>query len=267
MKKAKLNANAVGATSSRPHFEGMTKNNQKGITLIALIITIIVMLVLVGVTINVALNGGLFEKGEKAAYQTNASTIKEMVALKKAEVLAGYNGKSQDDYKITMNGLELTGNLKEFETKLTVSKDGTLYYIKDEVTEKEIKWLEEIGITENKEPIVGKTPLRQIKHGDVWTDVSFASMTLSNTGITLPATEYVEEDETGTLEQPVEVEINDYGFLINGDDSWIVIYADWMENDGSYGMFIESEDFEFAIFYFFSIGTKGKTECQESFRN
>ena len=35
--------------------------NKKGITLIALIITIIVMLILVGVTINVALNGGLFE--------------------------------------------------------------------------------------------------------------------------------------------------------------------------------------------------------------
>ena len=38
----KQNANHVGATSSRPHFEGMTlKNNQRGITLIALIITIV----------------------------------------------------------------------------------------------------------------------------------------------------------------------------------------------------------------------------------
>ena len=38
--------------------------NQKGITLIALIITIIVMLILVAVTISVVLNGGLFEKAE-----------------------------------------------------------------------------------------------------------------------------------------------------------------------------------------------------------
>ena len=68
--------NFVGATSSRPHFEEIAKE-KKGITLIALIITIIVMLILVGVTINVALNGGLFEKGEKAAYQTQASTVKE----------------------------------------------------------------------------------------------------------------------------------------------------------------------------------------------
>ena len=43
---------------------------QNGITLIALIITIIVMLILVGVTINVALNGGLIEKARTAGEQT-----------------------------------------------------------------------------------------------------------------------------------------------------------------------------------------------------
>ena len=39
---------------------------EKGITLIALIITIIVMLILVTVTISVALDGGLFQKAEDA---------------------------------------------------------------------------------------------------------------------------------------------------------------------------------------------------------
>ena len=43
---------------------------QNGITLIALIITIIVMLILVGVTINVALNGGLISTTQKAAKET-----------------------------------------------------------------------------------------------------------------------------------------------------------------------------------------------------
>ena len=47
-----------------------SKGKNKGITLIALIITIIVMLILVGVTINVALNGGLFQKAETAKTQT-----------------------------------------------------------------------------------------------------------------------------------------------------------------------------------------------------
>jgi hypothetical protein len=39
---------------------------QKGITLVALIITIIVMLILVAVSITVAIDGGLFDKAEQA---------------------------------------------------------------------------------------------------------------------------------------------------------------------------------------------------------
>ena len=55
----------------------------KGITLIALIITIIVMLILVGVTINVALNGGLFQKAETAKEGTQKALEEEqlMVAI------------------------------------------------------------------------------------------------------------------------------------------------------------------------------------------
>ena len=53
--------------------------NEKGITLIALIITIIVMLILVGVTINVALNGGLFNKAKTASEQTQRETDKEQL--------------------------------------------------------------------------------------------------------------------------------------------------------------------------------------------
>ena len=55
---------------------------QNGITLIALIITIIVMLILVGVTINVALNGGLFKKAETATKQTEEQAIlEEMLSM------------------------------------------------------------------------------------------------------------------------------------------------------------------------------------------
>ena len=68
IKMKKLN---VGADASvRPL-------TQKGITLIALIITIIVMLILVGVTINVALNGGLFDKAKNAGQLTQREVDKE----------------------------------------------------------------------------------------------------------------------------------------------------------------------------------------------
>ena len=43
---------------------------QKGITLVALVITIIVMLILVGVSVTVALNGGLFTTAETAVTNT-----------------------------------------------------------------------------------------------------------------------------------------------------------------------------------------------------
>ena len=45
-------------------------NNEKGITLIALVITIIVMLILVGVTIRISQNGNLFKHAANAASKT-----------------------------------------------------------------------------------------------------------------------------------------------------------------------------------------------------
>ncbi len=57
------------------------KYEQKGITLIALIITIIIMLILVTVTISISLNGGLFGYAKDAVKETNqALTEEEMLA-------------------------------------------------------------------------------------------------------------------------------------------------------------------------------------------
>lgn len=63
---------------------------QKGITLVALIITIIVMLILVGVSISVALNGGLFTKARTASRETRIAQINEAIALAATEVYADY---------------------------------------------------------------------------------------------------------------------------------------------------------------------------------
>lgn len=50
---------------------------QKGITLVALVITIIVMLILVGVSVTVALNGGLFSTAENAVDRTEDALTQE----------------------------------------------------------------------------------------------------------------------------------------------------------------------------------------------
>ncbi len=70
-KRNKIAEKTVGADAS-------VCSNSKGITLIALIITIIVMIILVGVTVNVALNGGLFDTAKQAAENTIAERDKEL---------------------------------------------------------------------------------------------------------------------------------------------------------------------------------------------
>ena len=57
------------------------KLNSKGITLIALIITIIVMLILVGVTVTTALNGGLIGKAKEAVSKTKEAEKEEQRAM------------------------------------------------------------------------------------------------------------------------------------------------------------------------------------------
>lgn len=65
---------------------------QNGITLVALVITIIVMLILVGVSITVALNGGLF---------TNAQTATGATANARNSEL------NLDSGKVTVNNVEM----------------------------------------------------------------------------------------------------------------------------------------------------------------
>ena len=66
--------------------------NQKGITLIALVITIIVMLILVTVTITIAINDGLFNYAKDAVTQTKAKQAEEN-SLGSGQVgVEGYNG-------------------------------------------------------------------------------------------------------------------------------------------------------------------------------
>ena len=66
----------------------MEKLNQRGITLIALIITIIVMLILVGATVTVALEGGLFKIAKRAVTETEIAKEREIL---QAAALGAYN--------------------------------------------------------------------------------------------------------------------------------------------------------------------------------
>ena len=66
--------------------------NQKGITLVALVITIAIMLILAGVTISVSLKGGLFSRANEATSEMQIAAEKEQL-LTVALGTLGRNGK------------------------------------------------------------------------------------------------------------------------------------------------------------------------------
>ena len=74
------------------------KYEQKGITLIALVITIIVMLILVGVTISMAINGGLFGYAKKATKDTESQKQAEQELASGEVTVNGKDYASIDDY-------------------------------------------------------------------------------------------------------------------------------------------------------------------------
>ena len=76
MSKEKIVAKNVNKNGVCSYYEKI--ENQKGITLIALIITIIVMLILVGVTVTISLNGGLFNIAQKAKTDTETKKAEEL---------------------------------------------------------------------------------------------------------------------------------------------------------------------------------------------
>ncbi|MBO4816377.1 MAG: hypothetical protein J5507_05705 [Clostridia bacterium] len=108
--------------------------NEKGITLIALIITIIVMLILVAVTINVALNGGLFQKAKTAQEETQKETIKEQAEVAKA---AAYSEAIKNNTTfgvsdaVTAIAKELEGATSKGTYVEAATKSGTYYVVVD----------------------------------------------------------------------------------------------------------------------------------------
>ncbi len=109
-----------------------SRKNQKGITLIALIITIIVMLILVGVTVTVALNGGLFKTAKQAAEGTELERDKEQTLSSGQVEIDGKKYASMEDYLNNNPILELADGWTVAETKpegwsdkVTAITDGT----------------------------------------------------------------------------------------------------------------------------------------------
>ena len=86
------------------------QNKNKGITLIALIITIIILLILVGVSINLAIKGDLFGSAEKAVSGTNDKVAQEQTRV---DELMGELGRVEEQQRQdNLPGTRVTENTK-----------------------------------------------------------------------------------------------------------------------------------------------------------
>ena len=86
------------------------QNRNEGITLIALIITIIILLILVGVSINLAIKGDLFGSAEKAVEGTNDKTAQEQTRV---DELMGELGRVEEQQRQdNLPGTRVTENTK-----------------------------------------------------------------------------------------------------------------------------------------------------------
>ena len=109
----------------------MLKQN-KGITLIALIITIIVMMILVAVSVTVALNGGLFSTAKKAASETELRAEEEML-------LSAVVGAIGTDAKVDFSKIQLPDGFTGKNGTYTSSKGNTFVVSENgEITELKI---------------------------------------------------------------------------------------------------------------------------------
>lgn len=114
---------------------------QKGITMVALVMTIVIMLILVGVTVTASINGGLFQTTRKAAVSTEISQIKEAL---EEEIIQKKIAKDSID-NITIEDLDIPNNLKEKYKDKLIILNKELYCYDDEVKED----FESIGIDPN----------------------------------------------------------------------------------------------------------------------
>ena len=100
----------------------MRKTTEKGITLIALVITIIILLILAGISIQAITNTGLFENAKEAKKQSEIANIKEQIQL-----------------DIYSKQVESIGEITENDLKSILEKYGTIIYEEDGKTLKGVK--------------------------------------------------------------------------------------------------------------------------------
>ena len=101
----KKNKDYVGADD--PVRPILKRNTQKGITLVALVITIIVLLILAMVSIKIAIDGGLITKSNEAVTTYDEAKIKESIQLAVAQCYMEKDGLTKNNLKQALKEQEI----------------------------------------------------------------------------------------------------------------------------------------------------------------
>ena len=106
----------------------------KGITLIAIIVTIVTMLILAGVSLSIMLgNNGILNKATQAKKLYNVSAIKEALEMEKSEIAINQNRVDLDSYleQITTGekayALNSTDRIDDRNAEIIVNGDHNIY--------------------------------------------------------------------------------------------------------------------------------------------
>ncbi len=157
-------------TIGKQNSKNKSLKTKSGITLIALIITIIVMLILVGVTLSVALNGGLISRAQEAKTGTQYEKDKEMLY---SSVVGAVNDKTEVDFN------KLNENLPNGFTKADdggyTSKSGNTFYVSKNGNITDEPKLDPIPITENCEGYYANLDGDSEPDGIIYADLAIGS--------------------------------------------------------------------------------------------
>ena len=206
---------------------------EKGITLIALIVTIIVLIILAGISIS-SLTGedGTVLNASKAKLKTEVKDIEEQIELKEI------NENDGEDFQFgTLK--ELIGREDEY-NEILYMEDGELVYIKENVSERQAEWLEEMGIKEKQNiiPIYTEKQFRKIGTGEEIEieevggekfKFNIDSHYILQNDIDLKCSKENQWIPIGTVNKPFDGILEGKGYKIKG------IYIDEGENIGLFG--------------------------------
>ena len=198
MKKTK---DFVGAVALESAHTSKARQN-KGITLIALVITIIVMLILVAVTISMAINGGLFDYAGKAVSDTQNAIANEQELTKLEanmtvdELIDKYTGTTKGVDLNLLNIGDYVNYPVEYTNVATRYDDSTGaekgYYPKNEFTGWRVlsKETDEQGNILYVKLISAGVPLSYYHYGNTDTSVQLLTTNFLTTEITSTLTQF-----------------------------------------------------------------------------